>query len=86
MKEDIQGECHENLLINNLIILYYLNSAPLCPQAAEAGGLNLPAGAGQEAEGASKIVKPEPGFCVKTKDDKGNKIFINICKTEHVRR
>lgn len=30
------------------------------------------------------IVKPEPGVCVKTKDNKGEKIFVNICKTSQV--
>ncbi|XP_071827587.1 PIH1 domain-containing protein 1-like isoform X2 [Apostichopus japonicus] len=30
------------------------------------------------------IVKPEPGVCVKTKDNKGEKIFVNICKTSQM--
>ncbi|XP_072016431.1 PIH1 domain-containing protein 1-like [Amphiura filiformis] len=51
-------------------------------QAAEAGHLDLPGNEGQEP--ISKLVTPEPGFCVKTKDDQGNKIFVNICKTEHM--
>lgn len=33
----------------------------------------------------SKVVKPFPGFCVKTRELKsGNKIFVNICKTDAI--
>lgn len=30
------------------------------------------------------VVTPEPGVCVKTKDNKGEKVFINICKTSQM--
>jgi len=32
----------------------------------------------------SKTVKPEPGFCIKTRDGKGRKVFINICKSREL--
>lgn len=35
-------------------------------------------------EGESVEVIPEPSFVVKTSDDTGRKVFINICGSEHV--
>jgi HSP20 family molecular chaperone IbpA len=31
-----------------------------------------------------KSVTPEPGFCVKTKTDKNEKVFINICQSSEI--
>ena len=31
------------------------------------------------------IVKPKPGFVVKTKDEAGQKVFVNLCSSERVR-
>ena len=33
----------------------------------------------------SLTVIPKPGLCVKTKNDKGLKFFVNICKLSEVR-
>lgn len=32
----------------------------------------------------SKPIKPEPGFCVKTKTSDGGKVFVNICQSSQV--
>ncbi|XP_053307659.1 PIH1 domain-containing protein 1 [Spea bombifrons] len=32
----------------------------------------------------SKQIRPQPGFCIKTKTSKDTKIFINICKSSHI--
>lgn len=37
-----------------------------------------------EEQMLTKIVKPEPGFCVKTKDDQGQKVFINVCSSKEL--
>ena len=31
------------------------------------------------------LVKPKPGFVVKTKDEAGQKVFVNLCSSERVR-
>ena len=31
-----------------------------------------------------KFIKPEPGFVLKTQDDKGGKVFVNVCISPHV--
>ncbi|KAK1138529.1 PIH1 domain-containing protein 1 [Acipenser oxyrinchus oxyrinchus] len=32
----------------------------------------------------SKPIKPEPGFCVKTKTSGGGKVFVNICQSSQI--
>ncbi|CAH2013858.1 unnamed protein product [Acanthoscelides obtectus] len=32
----------------------------------------------------SKLVQPTPGFCVKAREVAGQKVFVNICKTEAI--
>ncbi|KAL8176821.1 UNVERIFIED_CONTAM: hypothetical protein K2H54_039050 [Gekko kuhli] len=32
----------------------------------------------------SKPIRPLPGFCLKTRTDAGEKIFVNICRSPHV--
>ncbi|KAL5009731.1 hypothetical protein ScPMuIL_012036 [Solemya velum] len=32
----------------------------------------------------STVIKPKPGFCLKTRNDKEEKVFINICTAENV--
>ncbi|KAM4703808.1 PIH1 domain-containing protein 1 [Rhinophrynus dorsalis] len=32
----------------------------------------------------SKQIRPQPGFCIKTRTSKDAKIFINICKSSHI--
>ncbi|XP_041093491.1 PIH1 domain-containing protein 1 [Polyodon spathula] len=32
----------------------------------------------------SKPIKPEPGFCVKTKTSDGGKVFVNICQSTQI--
>ncbi|XP_063293269.1 PIH1 domain-containing protein 1 [Pelobates fuscus] len=32
----------------------------------------------------SKQIRPQPGFCIKTRTSKNTKIFINICKSSHI--
>ena len=32
------------------------------------------------------LVKPKPGFVVKTKDEAGQKVFVNLCSSERVRQ
>lgn len=47
--------------------------------AKEAGGFS------DTTEPSSFVqVVPKPGFCIKTKDDKNEKIFLNICHAENV--
>lgn len=54
-------------------------------QAAAAGGLDVPGALdGNQEQPVYSKVQPEPGFCIKTRDEKGSKIFINICKTDGV--
>lgn len=36
------------------------------------------------AEPQFSVVTPEAGVCIKTKDNKGEKVFINICKTSQM--
>lgn len=32
----------------------------------------------------SKPIRPQPGFCIKTRSVQNDKIFINICRSEHI--
>ncbi|XP_069462473.1 PIH1 domain-containing protein 1 [Ambystoma mexicanum] len=32
----------------------------------------------------SKPIQPQPGFCIKTRSSQNDKIFVNICKSEHI--
>ncbi|XP_075461682.1 PIH1 domain-containing protein 1 isoform X2 [Ascaphus truei] len=32
----------------------------------------------------SKQIRPQPGFCIKTRTSENTKIFINICKSDHI--
>ncbi|XP_072348026.1 PIH1 domain-containing protein 1-like [Scyliorhinus torazame] len=47
-------------------------------QAAQEMQNQLPTG--QE----SKQIRPQPGFCVKTKMKNGEKVFINVCKADQI--
>ncbi|XP_030053792.1 PIH1 domain-containing protein 1 [Microcaecilia unicolor] len=46
--------------------------------------------ANQEMQGTakrepqSKQIRPQPGFCLKTRTSNDNKVFINICRSEHI--
>ena len=48
-------------------------------QAAQEEGHNL-----QAPAAPCHKVTPKPGFCLKTKNDKGEKVFINVCVEESV--
>ncbi|XP_065070673.1 PIH1 domain-containing protein 1-like [Rhopilema esculentum] len=37
-----------------------------------------------QIEQESRNVAPKPGFCLKTTDEKGNKVFVNACTSEGV--
>lgn len=39
---------------------------------------------GDHNEPESKTVAPKPGFCLKTTDENGLKVFINVCTSEGV--
>ncbi|XP_005996778.1 PIH1 domain-containing protein 1 [Latimeria chalumnae] len=47
-------------------------------QAAQEVQSRMPAAAD------SKQIKPQPGFCVKTKSSKEEKIFVNVCRSEQI--
>ncbi|XP_029441297.1 PIH1 domain-containing protein 1 isoform X3 [Rhinatrema bivittatum] len=44
----------------------------------------------QEMQGAisrepqSKQIRPQPGFCLKTRTSQNDKVFVNVCKSEHI--
>mmetsp|Transcript_9223 Transcript_9223/g.10683 ORF Transcript_9223/g.10683 Transcript_9223/m.10683 type:complete len:552 (+) Transcript_9223:67-1722(+) len=50
------------------------------------GGSSVMGETGIEVKKESLRVFPEPAFVIKTKDHKGEKIFINICKSELIQK
>ena len=38
----------------------------------------------QQQEADNRTVAPRPGFCLKTTNENGEKIFVNICSSEGV--
>ena len=38
----------------------------------------------QQQEPESRAVAPKPGFCLKTVNENGEKVFVNICSSEGV--
>ena len=37
-----------------------------------------------EEEYSSVTVYPKPGMCIKTKNDKGAKFFLNLCRVDEI--
>ncbi|XP_072165500.1 PIH1 domain-containing protein 1-like [Diadema setosum] len=53
-------------------------------QATENAGGLFGDGQPEPSPLASNVVTPEPGVCIKTKDNTGGKVFINLCHTSEM--
>ncbi|KAK9824576.1 hypothetical protein WJX72_011454 [[Myrmecia] bisecta] len=64
--------------------LYQENPSSAPPELKEMLELYADAQQASRAPPDSATVRPEPGFVVKTADDTGRKVFINICSSDRV--